>query len=266
MGILNVTPDSFSDGGRFDRPSDAVDCGLKMLDDGADLIDVGGESTRPGAEPVSEEDEMRRVLPVVGSLAKRGACVSIDTMKPNVARAALGEGAFLVNDVSGLRTPEMLRLVAESGCFVCIMHMLGEPRTMQANPVYTDVVAEVSAFLGRQADAAQRQGVVRDRIWIDPGFGFGKTVAHNLELARRFEELAALGLPVLVGVSRKSFIGKLLGSEEAPVPVGDRLAGTLAVQAALQMKGARVVRAHDVKESRQVIEVVASVQNALTHL
>lgn len=260
MGILNVTPDSFSDGGRHFGQSEAVDWGLKLFDEGADLVDVGGESTRPGAEPVPEEEELRRVIPVVRALARRGIPVSIDTMKPQVARAALSEGAFLVNDVSGLRSEEMVHVCAEAKCHVCIMHMLGEPRTMQANPVYADVVAEVSRYLECQAESAQNNGIPADRIWIDPGFGFGKTVAHNLELVRRFDELPRLGYPVLAGVSRKSFIGKVLGAEESPLPVEERLSGTLAVQAVLQMKGARVIRAHDVKESRQAIELVAMIR------
>lgn len=259
MGILNVTPDSFSDGGRHFGREEAVGWGLKLFEEGADLVDVGGESTRPGAEPVPVDEELRRVVPVVRELARRGVPVSIDTMKPEVARAALGEGAFLVNDVGGLRLPEMARACAEAQCFVCVMHMWGEPRTMQADPRYADVVSEVALYLKSQAEAAQAAGIAKERIWIDPGFGFGKTVAHNLELARRFEELVRLGYPVLAGVSRKSFIGKALGSEAAPLPVGERLVGTLAVQSVLQMKGARVIRAHDVKESRQTIEMVAAI-------
>ncbi len=258
MGILNVTPDSFSDGGQHFGHTDAVDWGLKMADDGADLIDVGGESTRPGAEPVPVDEEIRRVVPVVSALAKRGIAVSIDTMKPSVASAALSEGAFLVNDVSGLRSPQMMRVCAEAGCTVCIMHMLGEPRTMQANPAYGDVVAEVAGYLRDQSAAAQSSGIARERIWLDPGFGFGKTVEHNLELVRRFADMTDLGYPILVGVSRKTFLGKVLGSEAAPLPVEERLAGTLAIQAALQMKGARIIRAHDVNESRQVIDMLAA--------
>jgi len=258
MGILNVTPDSFSDGGQHFNPIDAIDWGLKMVGDGADLIDVGGESTRPGAEPVPADEEIRRVVPVVAALTKRGIAVSIDTMKPSVAKAAINEGAFLVNDVSGLRSAEMIRVCAEASCTVCIMHMLGEPRTMQANPAYGDVVAEVVRYLKDQAASAQERGIAKEHIWLDPGFGFGKTVEHNLELIRRFEDLTDLGYPILVGVSRKSFIGKALGEEGAPLPVEERLSGTLAIQAALQLKGARIIRAHDVKETRQVIDMLAT--------
>jgi dihydropteroate synthase len=260
MGILNVTPDSFSDGGEHNTTQSAIDWGLKMIEDGADLIDVGGESTRPGADEVTIEEELRRVIPVVETLSHKGIAVSIDTMKPEVAREALDAGAFLVNDVGGLRDDRMMQLCIQRRCVVCIMHMQGVPRTMQSEPVYSDVVNEVSAFLKQKAELLLNSGIPLEGIWIDPGFGFGKTVEHNLELIRRLDEIAALGFPVLVGVSRKSFIGKVLGSEENPLPVEERREGTLAVQAVAQLKGARIIRAHDVKESRRVIDVISRVR------
>ncbi|HVL40467.1 MAG TPA: dihydropteroate synthase [Fimbriimonadaceae bacterium] len=255
MGILNVTPDSFSDGGRHFRAEDAVAAARRMIEEGADLIDVGGESTRPGAAPVSADEEMVRVLPVLRELARRQIPVSIDTMKPEVAKAALAEGARVVNDVSGFRNPQMVEVVAASNCSICIMHMLGEPRTMQKEPVYADVLSEVTSYLRGQARTCEAAGIARDRIWIDPGIGFGKTVPHNLALLRGLPQLAALGYPVLVGVSRKSFIGRLLGSAEAPLPVEERLEGTLAAQVFAQLQGTRILRAHDVRASRRAMEM-----------
>lgn len=255
MGILNVTPDSFSEGGLHFAAADAIRSGQKMVEDGADLIDVGGESTRPGAESVTVEEEIRRTIPVVSALAKLGLAVSIDTMKPQVARAALDAGAFLINDVSGFRNPAMRELVQDRKPTVCIMHMQGEPRTMQANPNYGDVVEEVRDYL---LGVASELDLSMDQIWIDPGIGFGKTIQHNLNLIRNLESLVQTGHPVLVGVSRKSFIGRLLSKTDQPLPVEDRLEGTLAAQVVVQMKGARVIRAHDVLASRRAIDMASN--------
>lgn len=254
MGILNVTPDSFSDGGQFSSAEAAVARGLAMVDEGADLVDVGGESTRPGAAPVKPSEEQDRVLPIVSVLASRGVPVSIDTRNPSTARLALEAGAVVVNDVSGLRSPEMRQVCAEFGCTVCIMHMQGDPTTMQQEPAYEDVVQEVRSYLVEQAANAQTCGIMRENIWIDPGIGFGKTLDHNLALLRSLSSLVELGYPVLIGVSRKGFIGKLLGG----LPVEERLEGTLALQVAAQLAGGRVIRAHDVKASRRAMDVVAA--------
>src|SRR5258708_21201575 len=205
MGVLNVTPDSFSDGGRFLSPEAAVEQGVRLAGEGAALIDVGGESTRPGAEPVSVEEELRRVVPVIERLrALTGAIISVDTSKPEVMRAASSAGAGLINDVTALRSPHALAAAAASGCAVCLMHMQGEPRTMQLAPRYTDVVGEVRAFLAARVAACLGAGLAAERLVVDPGFGFGKTLEHNLTLLRRLPELAVEGRPVLVGLSRKS--------------------------------------------------------------
>jgi dihydropteroate synthase len=259
MGILNVTPDSFSDGGLHFDTGRAVEAGARMAAEGADLLDVGGESTRPGAAAVGEEEEIRRVVPVIETLALRGLAVSIDTSKPEVARRALQAGAALVNDVTGFRNAQMRQVCGRAGCHVCIMHMRGDPRTMQENPVYEDVIAEVRDFLVRQARLVEEAGVPKERIWIDPGIGFGKTLDHNLTLLRGLERLVEAGYPVLVGVSRKSFLAKLLGAPGLPLPPDERLEGTLAAQVLSQAKGAKIIRAHDVKESRRAIEVAAAI-------
>jgi dihydropteroate synthase len=255
MGILNVTPDSFSDGGQHFGFQTAVDAARQMVDDGAHVIDVGGESTRPGADPVSEDEETRRVVPVVEALAAAGITVSVDTMKASVARRALGAGAAIVNDVTALSDPEMAQVCADAGCTVCLMHMQGTPRTMQANPHYEDVVEEVRSFLVERAAFAQGHGIAADKIWIDPGIGFGKTVDHNLELLRNIPRLADTGYPVLIGVSRKSFIGRILGGA-VPLPVEDRLEGTLAVQGYAQLQGAKIIRAHDVKAAGRTVRMI----------
>lgn len=260
MGILNVTPDSFSDGGHHFEFGRAVEWALRMMEDGADLIDVGGESTRPGSEPVSEEDEIRRVVPVIDVLTVKGVPSSVDTMKPGVAKAALAAGASVANDVGGLRDPAMIQVCAEVGCTVCAMHMLGLPKTMQRSPHYEDVVEEVLAFLLGAAARAESGGVARERIWIDPGIGFGKTLDHNLTLLRNLKRFVGTGYPVLIGVSRKSFLGKLLGAANAPLPVEDRLEGTLAAQVWAQIHGAKIIRAHDVKAARRAIDAVAGIQ------
>jgi len=246
MGVVNVTPDSFSDGGRFAEPAAAVAHGRRLVAEGAQVVDVGGESTRPGAEPVPEAEELGRVLGVVEALAGRGgpdAEVSIDTAKVGVARAALGAGATIVNDVTAFRAaPELAGLVAESGATCCLMHMLGEPRTMQRAPRYGDVVSEVKAFLEERLAFAVAEGVPEGRVWLDPGIGFGKTVEHNLELLRRLDELVAIGPPIAIGTSRKSFLGRLTGGRAEP----ERLPGTIATNVMALERGASVFRVHDV--------------------
>lgn len=253
MGIVNVTPDSFSDGGRWLDPEAAVAHGERLRAAGADILDVGGESTRPGAAAVDAAEERRRVVPVIEALAAAGARVSVDTMKAEVAAAALDAGATFVNDVAALRDPDMLPLVAERGCDVCLVHMRGEPRTMQQDPRYADVVDEVRAFLAGRAQAALDAGVEAARIVVDPGIGFGKTVDHNLELLDRLDELAALGFPVLIGTSRKSFLGRIAGSD-----AGDRLAGTIATNVLALARGASIFRVHDVGPVRDALTVAAA--------
>jgi dihydropteroate synthase len=240
MGVLNVTPDSFSDGGRWFDPDAAVEHGLELVAEGADVVDVGGESTRPGAEPVEEAEELRRVVGVVAALAPR-VRVSVDTRKASVARAAVEAGATLVNDVSA----SLWGVAAETGAGWVAMHMSGEPATMQDSPAYDDVVAEVREFLVERAEAAQRAGV--EEVWIDPGFGFGKTADHNLALLRHLSALVATGFPVVVGTSRKSFLGKLTGSSpDQPAPVDDRLEASVATAVWSMTHGAAMVRVHDV--------------------
>lgn len=253
MGIVNVTPDSFSDGGRWLDADAAIAHGERLRAAGADILDVGGESTRPGAAAVDAAEERRRVVPVVEALAAAGARVSVDTMKADVAAAALDAGATFVNDVAALRDPGMLPLVAERGCDVCLVHMRGEPRTMQEDPRYADVVDEVRAFLAERAQAALDAGVARDRIVVDPGIGFGKTVDHNLELLDRLDELAALGFPVLIGTSRKSFLGRIAGRD-----ADDRLAGTIATNVLALARGASIFRVHDVAPVRDALTVAAA--------
>ena len=252
MGVLNVTPDSFSDGGQFLDVSKAVNRGIEMWEQGASWIDVGGESTRPGAEIVSESDEVNRVLPVVLALVSEGVKVSIDTQKPAVAALALEAGATMVNDVGGLRLPAMREVVASSNCHVCIMHMKGDPKSMQSQAVYKNVVEEVKSFLLNQAKLAESDGIGHERIILDPGIGFGKTTLQNLELIRQTSEFVQTGYRVLVGASRKTFIGKVLGSELEPIPPADRLEGTLAVHLLAQLGGAQILRVHDVVEARRV--------------
>lgn len=260
MGILNVTPDSFSDGGSYLDPSKAIDHARRMIEEGADLIDVGGESTRPGADEVPETEELRRVLPVVEALASEQVAVSIDTSKPRVAKQALEAGASVVNDVTGFRDPAMIEVCVPTDCTICIMHMQGSPRTMQADPKYKDVVRDVLNYLGEAIETCESAGIRARRVWIDPGFGFGKTLEHNLTLLRSLERFCKTDYPVLVGVSRKSFIGRVLGGSEA----SDRLEGTLAAQAYAQMKGAKIIRAHDVKASRRVIEMISAIEENST--
>jgi dihydropteroate synthase len=258
MGIVNVTPDSFSDGGLFLDAGAAVEHGCQLVREGAHILDVGGESTRPGAEPVSAQEELRRVVGVVEGLAARlaGTQISIDTSKAVVARAALAAGAGLVNDVSALRAdPGMAELVAASGADCCLMHMLGEPRTMQVQPRYEDVVDEVKAFLEQRMELAERAGIDEQRILLDPGIGFGKTVEHNLALLRRLDELVALGRPVVVGTSRKSFLGRIARGAEEPK---GRLAGTIATNVIALERGASVFRVHDVAPVADALAVASA--------
>jgi dihydropteroate synthase len=254
MGVLNVTPDSFSDGGRHDDPEQAVAHGRRLAAEGADWVDVGGESTRPGAAPVALDEELRRVLPVVEALAADGLAVSVDTRKPEVARAAVAAGARMVNDV----TASLDHVAAELGVAWVAMHAQGDPTTMQDAPRYDDVVAEVGDFLEARAAQAQAAGV--PEVWIDPGIGFGKTAAHNLALLAHLDELVATGWPVVVGTSRKAFLGRLLGASDgldAPVPTDDRLEGSLATATWALASGAGMVRVHDVRATRHAVAVVA---------
>jgi dihydropteroate synthase len=249
MGIVNVTPDSFSDGGAFFDSDRAIAHGQKLAADGADVLDIGGESTRPGALAVGAEQELHRVQPVIEGLAGAGTEISIDTSKVAVAEAALDAGAAMVNDVTALRAePELAGLCAERDCELVLMHMLGEPRTMQENPIYDDVVDDVKAFLAERIEFATSEGIRETRIWVDPGIGFGKTVEHNLELHRRLGELADVGRPIAFGSSRKSFIGKLTGAE-----VDQRLGGTIASNVIAYANGARMLRVHDVAPMRQAL-------------
>jgi dihydropteroate synthase len=261
MGVLNVTPDSFSDGGRFLDPAAAVDHARRMLADGADLLDIGGESTRPGAAPAEEADEISRVLPLIDALRgecdARGVPLCVDTRKPAVMRAAIAAGATLVNDVAALAAPGALEAVAASDAAVCLVHMRGEPATMQRAPAYGDVVAEVKAFLAGRAAACERAGIAANRIVLDPGFGFGKTVGHNLALLRRLGDIVALGYPVAIGASRKSTIGALTGRE-----VGERAAGSIAAALAAVARGAAIVRVHDVRETVDALKVWCAVEEA----
>lgn len=257
MGIVNVTPDSFSDGGRFDDLPRAVEHGLKLVDDGADILDIGGESTRPGADPVSEAEEIARTVPVIEALRREtGVPLSIDTMKPGVARAAFAAGATIWNDVIALGAPGALETAADLGATVCLMHMKGEPRTMQDAPAYDDVAAEVEAFLLARAEAAIGAGLSRSNIWIDPGIGFGKTLQHNLELLRSISMLAAHGFPVLVGASRKRFIAAIDEGSQAV----NRLGGSLAVALHAAAKGAAILRVHDVRETVQALKVAGAIE------
>jgi dihydropteroate synthase len=264
MGVVNVTPDSFSDGGRYLDPNRAISRGLELAAEGAAILDIGGESTRPGALPVGTDEELRRVLPVVEGLVDAGtqAQISVDTSKATVASRALDAGATFINDVTALRgDPEMVSLVASSGADVCLMHMLGAPRTMQDDPRYEDVVGEVRAFLEERVEFAIRAGVRRTRIVLDPGIGFGKTAAHNLELLRRLDELAAIGLPLLIGTSRKSFLGRIIAAGRGaaePVAPDERLTGTIATNVLAFERGASIFRVHEVGPVRDSLAVAAA--------
>jgi dihydropteroate synthase len=257
MGVLNITPDSFSDGGHFLDTAAAVRHGLMMAQDGAAIIDVGGESTRPGAEPVSADEEIRRVIPVIEKLRElTHAVISIDTSKPEVMYAAANSGAGLINDVRALTQAGAVDAAAASGCAVCLMHMQGDPRSMQDAPSYQDVVKEVSAFLNVRVQSCRAAGIPADRIVVDPGFGFGKTQEHNLELLRRLPELV-VGLPVMVGLSRKSMVGHLTGR-----PADERVYGSVALAVIAVLNGASIIRVHDVAATMDAINTVAAVQSA----
>ena len=254
MGVLNVTPDSFSDGGRYFQLTDALRRAEAMVEEGAALIDIGGESTRPGAAPVSVQEELDRVLPVVERLARQlPVPISVDTSKPELIRAATRAGAGLINDVRALRLPGALEAAAISGLPVCLMHLRGEPATMQQEPVYADVVAEVHTFLAERIRVCESAGIPRERILVDPGFGFGKTLDHNLILLRHLDRFTDLAAGVLVGISRKSMIGALLNA-----PVGERLSGGLAAAVIAFWQGANVIRTHDVRETVQALCVCAA--------
>jgi dihydropteroate synthase len=255
MGIVNVTPDSFSDGGEWFERDAAIAHGRQLVAEGAGILDVGGESTRPFSDPVPLDEELERVVPVIAALAGAGAQLSVDTMKLEVARAALDAGASYVNDVTAFRhDPALAALVAERGCDCCLMHMLGEPRTMQVDPRYDDVVSEVKAFLEERAAFAVREGIAEERIMLDPGIGFGKTVEHNLELLRRLGEIAELGFTVLVGTSRKGFLGRLVGREDPH----ERVSATVATNVLAFERGARAFRVHDVAATADALAVAAA--------
>lgn len=262
MGIVNVTPDSFSDGGRLASVDAAVDHALRLAADGADMLDIGGESTRPGAELVALQMELDRVVPVIEALRERwDGAISVDTMKPDVARAAVAAGAGIWNDVSALRfSPDSPAVAADLGCDVVLMHMRGEPRTMQAEPVYGDVVSEVADFLAERMEVAMSAGVARARLWVDPGIGFGKTVQHNLRLTAHLSALSHLGLPILYGASRKRMIAALDPRAEA---TDARLGGSIALALAAAQHGAAVIRVHDVRETVQALDVQAAIAAAM---
>jgi len=253
MGVVNVTPDSFSDGGRFLDPRAALEHANALVGEGADILDIGAESSRPGARGVSAEEELSRLMPVLEGLSGGAVPVSVDTAKPEVMRAAIAAGAAMINDIGALRAPGALEAVAASDAAVCLMHMQGEPRTMQREPRYRDVVAEVGAFLAERVAAAETAGIARERIVIDPGFGFGKSVEHNFELLRNLDRLTAMGLPVLAGWSRKSTLGAVTGRG-----ADERLAASLAAALLAAQRGARIVRVHDVAATRDALEVLAA--------
>jgi dihydropteroate synthase len=259
MGVLNVTPDSFADGGTFLDVRDATDRVRQMLGEGADIVDIGGESTRPGAAPTPEASELERVIPLLQNIRlacdARGVPISVDTRKPVVMRAAIAAGASMINDINALRAPGAIEALSEGSAAVCLMHMQGEPATMQQSATYDDVVADVAAFLAERASACVAAGIDRARIVLDPGFGFGKTVEHNLTLLRRLSEIAALGYPLLAGLSRKSTIGALTGRD-----VDDRMAGSVAAALAAVARGAALVRVHDVRETADALKVWRAVQ------
>ena len=256
MGIVNVTPDSFSDGGKFNTTEKAIQHALQLVEEGAEILDIGGESTRPGASPVQLDEELKRVIPVIEGLRGVGVPLSIDTYKPQVMQAAITAGADIVNDVWALREPQTLEIVAASQVGVCLMHMQGRPQTMQADPQYDDVVSEVRKFLKDRLNAAEQAGIVRSRIVLDPGFGFGKRTAHNLTLLNHLNDIQALGLPLLIGLSRKSVLGQVVGSS-----VDERIHASIAASVVSVMKGANIVRVHDVKPTIDALKIVQAVMN-----
>jgi len=250
MGIVNVTPDSFSDGGQYRQRDAALAHAQQLILDGADILDIGGESTRPGAHPVGIQEELDRVLPVIEGLSGSAVPVSVDTFKPEVMRAAIEAGAQMVNDINALQNTTALNLVASSNVAVCLMHKQGNPQTMQSQPCYLDVVSEVTGFLVDRIAAAEAAGIQRDRIVIDPGFGFGKTLEHNLELLKSLSGLAGLGVPVLAGLSRKSMLGMLTGRE-----AGDRVAASITAALLAVQRGTKIVRVHDVRETVDALKI-----------
>jgi dihydropteroate synthase len=254
MGIVNVTPDSFSDGGQFNTADKAIAHGLSLVEQGADILDIGGESTRPGATPVPLDEELKRVIPVIKALHDVGVPLSIDTYKPEVMRAAIDAGVHIVNDVCALQEPHALEIVAASKVGVCLMHMQGRPQTMQSDPQYHDVVHEVASFLNERLQAAEQAGIARSRIVLDPGFGFGKRTAHNLALLNGLGEIKSLGLPLLIGLSRKSVLGQVVGSD-----VDERVHASIAASVVAVMKGASIVRVHDVKATVDALKIVTAV-------
>jgi dihydropteroate synthase len=258
MGIVNVTPDSFYDGGRFFRSEDAIERGLRMADEGADIIDVGGESARPGARPISVQEEMDRALPVVEGIRRRSPVhISIDTSKADVAAEAISLGAGIVNDISAFRFDErMAAVTADAGAFVVLMHMQGSPETMQQKPTYTDVVEEIRSFLAERVRAAVDAGIAEERVFVDPGIGFGKTLDHNVAVLRNLARLTDLGRPVLVGLSRKTFLGAILD-----VPPDERIEATIAANTAAILNGASIIRVHDAKEGRRTADVAARLRS-----
>jgi dihydropteroate synthase len=255
MGILNVTPDSFSDGGRHFDTARAIAHGRRLVEEGADMLDIGGESSRPGAQAVSADEELRRVLPVIEALAAAGVPISVDTLKPEVMRAAIAAGASIINDIAALQAPGALEEAAGTDAAVCLMHMRGEPGTMQQEPRYADVVAEVHTFLAQRADAARAAGIARERIIVDPGFGFGKLLEHNLTLLRQLDRFAGLAAAVLAGLSRKSMLGQITGCA-----VEARMPASVAAALIAAQKGARILRVHDVKATCDALAVWAAAE------
>lgn len=256
MGIVNVTPDSFSDGGRYFDPARAIAHARQLVEEGADILDIGGESSRPGAQPVSADEELGRVLPVVEALAGLGVPLSVDTVKPEVMRRSVAAGAAIINDIAALQAPGALEAAAASGAAVCLMHMQGEPRTMQADPRYGDVVAEVRCFLAQRVAAAEAAGIAAERIIVDPGFGFGKRLEHNLALLQRLDQLRGLGAGVLAGLSRKSMLGEITGRKVSLRDTASMVAALLAAR-----NGARILRVHDVAAMRDALAVWQAVEN-----
>ena len=256
MGVVNVTPDSFSDGGPYLHPDAAIAHARGLIVEGADIVDIGGESTRPGAMPVSAADELKRVLPVLEALRDAPVPISVDTWKPEVMAAVLQHGASMINDVNALAAPGALESVRESDCAICLMHKRGEPRTMQASPTYVDVVTEVRDFLSERVGAAETAGIARERLVIDPGFGFGKTAVHNLRLLRNLDSIQSLGVPVMAGLSRKSLLGRITGRR-----VDERQAASVAIALLAVERGAALVRVHDVAATRDALQVLSAVND-----
>jgi dihydropteroate synthase len=255
MGVINVTPDSFFDGGLWVSAENAIRHAKCLVEQGADIVDIGGESTRPGSKPVSDAEEIRRIMPVIEALVSKDVCVSVDTSKPEVMRASIEAGAGMINDVKALQAPGALQAVAEGGVVACLMHMQGEPGSMQANPHYGNVVTEVKDFLRDRVDSARAADIPLEHLVIDPGFGFGKSLEHNIELLRHLDSFLDIGVPLMVGLSRKSMLGKITGNE-----VGDRLHASVAAALLALMKGARIIRVHDVKATRDAIAVYNAIR------